>query len=82
MSDPVRRREYDQLRSSRNQYERTDDPNASADFFATFASMFSGTSSTTGGTGAGDGTGQRPDAQGVFGDVFEEVSLLVHVCAT
>jgi curved DNA-binding protein CbpA len=76
LSDPQRRREYDRLSSSRPSSERTSDPNASGNFFRTFASMFS---SGAGNGQAGTGTeqpGQRPNADHVFGDVFEEVTLL------
>ena len=75
LSDPQRRREYDRLSSSRPSSERTSDPNASGNFFRTFASMFS---SGAGNGQAGTGTeqpGQRPNADHVFGDVFEEVSI-------
>jgi len=76
LSDPQRRAEYDRLSSSRPSSERTSDPNASGNFFRTFASMF--------GAAAGDGQpgqpgtapeqpGGRPDADRVFGDVFEEL---------
>jgi len=73
LSDPQRRREYDRLSSSRPSSERTSDPNASGNFFRTFASMFS---SGAGNGQAGTGTeqpGQRPNADHVFGDVFEEL---------
>ncbi|KAK7694513.1 hypothetical protein QCA50_001699 [Cerrena zonata] len=65
LSDPTRRQEYDSLYGSRK--EKASDPNASASFFSTFASMFGGGSST-GATPPG-----RPDADGVFADVFEEL---------
>lgn len=54
--------------------EKSADPGASTDFFSTFANMFG--SAAGGTTGAAEGeTGQRPDANNVFGDVFEDVSL-------
>ena len=68
LSDPERRKEYDTLRSTRGAYERTADPNASANFFTSFASMFTGSGAQAGAA--------RPDADGVFGDVFEEVCYL------
>lgn len=67
LSNAERRREYDTLRSARGFAERTTDPNASANFFANFASMFTGAQGTT------SGNTRRPDAEGVFGDVFEEL---------
>lgn len=73
LSDTERRREYDSLYGSRS--EKTADPGASTDFFSTFANMFG--SAAGGTTGAAEGeTGQRPDANNVFGDVFEDVSHL------
>lgn len=71
LSDLTRRKEYDSLYSTRNQRERTNEPGASASFFSTFANMF-------GGGGAANAQGapaaDRPDADNVFADVFEEVS--------
>ncbi|KZT30377.1 DnaJ-domain-containing protein [Neolentinus lepideus HHB14362 ss-1] len=71
LSDPTRRREYDSLYVS--QSRRSQDPNASSNFFSQFANMFA----SAAGAGAGEaGTpppGQRPDAEGVFTDVFEEL---------
>ncbi|KAH9968986.1 DnaJ domain-containing protein [Russula dissimulans] len=72
LSDSQRRREYDRLSTSRSS-ERTNDPDASRNFFRSFASMFS--------SGAGNGQpgaateqpGVRPDADRVFGDVFEDL---------
>ncbi|EIM92637.1 DnaJ-domain-containing protein [Stereum hirsutum FP-91666 SS1] len=70
LSDTQRRREYDNLYGSRS--EKSADPGASSDFFSTFASMFG--SAAGGTTGAAEGeTGQRPDANNVFGDVFEDL---------
>jgi len=71
LSDPTRRREYDELRSARS--ERTTDPNASANFFSTFANMFG--SAAGAGTAGADAVppGQQPNAEHVFGDVFEEL---------
>jgi len=80
LSDPQRRSEYDKLAASKSSSERTNDPNASSAFFRTFASMFSSTGTTNGETGTGTGTGtaseesgQRPNADRVFGDVFEDL---------
>lgn len=76
LSDPQRRRDYDRLSSSRSSSERTSDPNASTNFFTTFASMFSGGASNgQPGTGT-EQPGQRPNADRVFGDVFEDVRSL------
>ncbi|KAI0274616.1 DnaJ domain-containing protein [Gloeopeniophorella convolvens] len=72
LSDTQRRREYDRLFSSRPSSEKTNDPNTSSSFFNTFASMFSGAAG--GQTGATPGQSeQRPDADHVFGDVFEDL---------
>jgi len=67
LSDPTRRREYDSLYSTRARREKESEPDASssANFFAQFASMFGG--------GAGATPPERPDADHVFGDVFEEL---------
>jgi DnaJ-class molecular chaperone len=78
-SDKQRRREYDSLYGTRTRNQRTAEPEADASqsFFNTFASMFGGAA----GAGAGQSTGedytsaQRPDADEVFGDVFDEVRL-------
>jgi len=73
LSDPQRRRDYDRLSSSRSSSERTSDPSASSGFFQTFASMFSsGTGNGQPGTGP-ERPGQRPNAEHVFGDVFEDL---------
>jgi len=63
LSDPVQRREYDSLFSQRATYA-TADPEASKSFFA----MFGGAADAVppGGT-------RHPDANGVFGDVFEDL---------
>ncbi|THH10937.1 hypothetical protein EW145_g1005 [Phellinidium pouzarii] len=67
LSDPTRRAEYNSLRGARGTDERTDDPAASANFFATFANMFASAS------GSSTDAGQRPNAEGMFGDVFEDL---------
>lgn len=69
LSDTSRRKEYDNLYSTRS--DKSEKPAASANFFSTFANMFGG---TAGAQPAGEG--QRPDAEGMFGDVFEDVSSL------
>jgi DnaJ-class molecular chaperone len=69
LSDPGRRREYDSLYGSKKQ--RTEDPSASANFFTNFANMFGGK-----GTEAAPENTERPDADHMFADVFEEVSGL------
>jgi DnaJ-class molecular chaperone len=67
LSDPDRRKEYDSLYRAKK--DRTADPSASANFFANFANMF----------GAGKGAehtpenAERPDADYMFADVFDEV---------
>ncbi|RDX56008.1 DnaJ-domain-containing protein, partial [Lentinus brumalis] len=73
LSDGTRRKEYDILYSTRRPQERTADPDASSSFFSTFANMFgkqggTGAESATGATGA-----DRPDAEHVFADVFEDL---------
>ena len=70
LSDPERRREYDSLYRSKK--ERTDDPSASANFFTNFANMFNGKGSEPAPENA-----DRPDADGVFADVFDEVGGIV-----
>ncbi|KAI0079566.1 DnaJ-domain-containing protein [Panus rudis PR-1116 ss-1] len=65
LSDPARRRQYDSLYSAHQ--EKAKDPNASESFFSTFANMFG----STGPKGATPT--DRPDAEGVFADVFEEL---------
>ncbi|KAI0361774.1 DnaJ-domain-containing protein, partial [Trametes cingulata] len=73
LSDPTRRKEYDILYATRGPQERTDQPKASANFFSSFANMFG----QGNGTGAESATGttpaDRPDAEHVFADVFEEL---------
>ncbi|KAG1755143.1 DnaJ domain-containing protein [Suillus paluster] len=66
LSDPVRRKEYDALYSSKSAGDRSSDPKASSNFFAHFASMF-------GGAGAAPAQGPRPNAENVFADVFDEL---------
>ncbi|KAI0348661.1 DnaJ-domain-containing protein [Trametopsis cervina] len=68
LSDPTRRREYDSLYSTRSRREKEAEPNSSssANFFSQFANMF-------GGAAAGATPPERPDADNLFGDVFEEL---------
>ncbi|KAI8995502.1 DnaJ domain-containing protein [Trametes punicea] len=71
LSDQTRRKEYDILYSTRRPQERTDQPGASANFFSTFTNMFGG---RTGAQSApGTTPADRPDAEHVFADVFEEL---------
>ncbi|CAE6482886.1 unnamed protein product, partial [Rhizoctonia solani] len=63
LSDPVRRKEYDILFAQRTSYTTTD-PGASESFFSQFANLF---------TGGSTEAPHRPDAEGVFGDVFEDL---------
>jgi len=72
LSDSTRRREYDALYSTRNKREKTNEPDASANFFSSFASMFGG-GGATGANTQGAPAADRPDAEGVFADVFEEL---------
>lgn len=65
--DAERRKEYDAIYGSRA--DRTEDADASSNFFTNFANMFTGK-----GAGAEPAPGpERPDAEGVFANVFEEV---------
>ncbi|KAF8609227.1 DnaJ-domain-containing protein [Ceratobasidium sp. AG-I] len=66
LSDTTRRREYDALFSQRKQYT-TADPGSSESFFSYFANAFSG------GSAENAPPPRRPDADGVFGDVFEDM---------
>ncbi|KAH7931139.1 DnaJ-domain-containing protein [Leucogyrophana mollusca] len=72
LSDPTRRREYDSLYTSKSYGNKSNDPKASTNFFSQFASMFGG---AAGGSAAGahPNEGQRPDPEGVFADVFDEL---------
>jgi len=69
LSDAGRRKEYDLIYVSRA--DRTEDPHASANFFANFANMFMGKGNSGAEPAAADA--DRPDADGVFADVFEEL---------
>jgi hypothetical protein len=62
-----RRKEYDSLYRSKK--ERTEDPSASANFFTSFANMFGGK-----GPEPASENAERPDADHMFADVFDEVS--------
>ena len=77
LSDPSRRAEYDSLFNSRPPGAFTDDgaseyeqDQASSSFFQNFSQYFQNATGTAGG---GDGGRTRPDPNGVFGDVFEEM---------
>ncbi|KAF8707574.1 DnaJ protein, partial [Rhizoctonia solani] len=65
LSDPVRRKEYDTLFAQRTSHFTTD-PGASESFFAQFANLFTG-------GGSSEPPPHRPDPEGVFGDVFEDL---------
>lgn len=87
LSDPGRRAEYDSLFRSRPSSAFTEDnaseyeqAQASGNFFQNFAQFFqnASTSSAAGEDNkeraeTGAGTGRRPNADNVFGDVFEEM---------
>lgn len=77
LSDKTRRREYDALYSTRSTSEKTDAPDASANFFANFANMFTGAAGAGAGSGADvpPAAGHQPDAETTFADVFDDVSL-------
>lgn len=66
LSDSTRRKEYDILYAARK--DRASEPGASGNFFSAFSSMFTGGAARAGATPA-----DRPDADNVFADVFEEV---------
>lgn len=69
LSDPTRRKEYDILYVSRSKQEMPPNADASS-FFSQFASMFGSSAA-----GAGATPGERPNADNVFADAFEEVLL-------
>ncbi|KAL4064953.1 DnaJ domain-containing protein [Scleroderma yunnanense] len=69
LSDPVRRRHYDSLYASKSYGDKSNDPKASANFFTGFANMF-GTAGSANGTPS---NGERPNAENVFADVFDEL---------
>ncbi|PCH33526.1 DnaJ-domain-containing protein, partial [Wolfiporia cocos MD-104 SS10] len=73
LSDTTRRREYDALYASRASQEKTPDPNASANWFSAFASMFGGGVPGAGTQSPAGASGERPDADHVFADVFDEL---------
>ncbi|EIN13482.1 DnaJ-domain-containing protein [Punctularia strigosozonata HHB-11173 SS5] len=74
LSDSQRRKEYDHLYGARAESEKTaEDPGASANFFSTFANMFAGAGAGPTPQPDANAAGQRPDANGVFTDVFEEL---------
>jgi len=66
LSDPKRRREYDILYDTRA--DKSTDPNAANGFFS---KMFGGNTSTESANGD-----ERPDADHVFADVFDDVRYL------
>ncbi|KAK4687675.1 hypothetical protein P7C73_g2446, partial [Tremellales sp. Uapishka_1] len=77
LSDPSRRAEYDSLFRSRPSTAFRDDSasefeqeQASSSFFDNFSSFFK---NATGSAGDAGEKRERPDANGVFGDVFEEM---------
>ncbi|KAL0575980.1 hypothetical protein V5O48_005980 [Marasmius crinis-equi] len=72
LSDKNRREEYDGLYGSRASTERSGDPGASSNFFSQFMGMFGGAANTSNANAGTAGT-QRPNADGVFADVFEEL---------
>ncbi|KAF9456267.1 DnaJ domain-containing protein [Collybia nuda] len=67
LSDQQRRKEYDTLYASKPYSNRTNEPNSSSNFFSQYSGMF-------GSAGQNEPTARdRPDAEGVFADVFEEL---------
>ena len=81
LSDPTRRKEYDMLYNTRRPQEKTDQPSASANFFSTFTNMFGGAAGAQSQPAAGATPADRPDAEHVFADVFEEVSARMYTVA-
>jgi DnaJ-class molecular chaperone len=80
LSDPARRAEYDALFRSRPSSAFTDDnaseyeqEQASSSFFENFSSFFQNATGAAAPGAAAGGAHPRPDANGVFGDVFEEM---------
>jgi len=74
LSDPKRKREYDVQWDRRSFNERTPDPDASANFFANFANFFGGPAAGAPNNATPpEDFGERPNAENVFGDVFEEL---------
>ncbi|KAH0838419.1 hypothetical protein J3R83DRAFT_6726 [Lanmaoa asiatica] len=71
LSDPIRRKEYDTLYSSKPQTDKSADPKATSNFFRQFAGMFG--SAATDNASQNNGHKQRPDAENVFADVFDEI---------
>ncbi|KAG8219923.1 DnaJ domain-containing protein [Butyriboletus roseoflavus] len=71
LSDSIRRKEYDTLYFSKSQTDKSADPKASSNFFGQFASMFG--SPPTDNASQNTGHKQRPDAENVFADVFDEL---------
>ncbi|TRM65733.1 DnaJ domain-containing protein [Schizophyllum amplum] len=67
LSDSSRRKEYDALYASRSYNEKTEDPSSSSNFFAQFANMFGG------GAERNAPESERPDAEGTFADVFDDL---------
>ncbi|KAF8507123.1 DnaJ-domain-containing protein [Russula emetica] len=76
LSDPQRRSDYDRLSSSKSSSERTNDPSASSNFFRMFSGIFTTNNNAAGNGQTGTGPeqpDQRPNADQVFGDVFEDL---------
>jgi curved DNA-binding protein CbpA len=70
LSDTTRRREYDRIYASQRSRDKTEEPSASSSFFSQFSSMFGNSAGSE-----AEFTEQRPNADGVFADVFDDVSL-------
>lgn len=79
LSDPPRRADYDSLFRSRPSTAFTEDgaseyeqDQASGSFFENFSSFFKNATGAASNSSP-DSAHPRPDANGVFGDVFEEM---------
>ncbi|KAF8642239.1 hypothetical protein AX16_009514 [Volvariella volvacea WC 439] len=73
LSDPPRRKEYDRLYNSSKPETRTTSPEASSGFFSQFAGMFTSSGAAAGADQTNNDRTTRPNAEGVFADVFEEM---------
>ncbi len=73
---PAGGRGYDDFGDAEFEFDPADQEKASGNFFESFSGFFKGATGAGTGAGAGAGMGQRPDANDVFGDVFEEMWVL------
>ncbi|KAH9937557.1 DnaJ domain-containing protein [Fomitopsis serialis] len=64
---------YYMLSDATRRREQTSEPDASANFFSTFASMFGGGMPSAGAQSPPGAAGEQPDADHVFADVFDDL---------